>query len=102
MPRDWWKTAGKVAFGKRTSEKSVVYAYEQRERAALAAAQLKRFRASKAAWRFFEAQPAWYRRVAAWWVISAKQETTRVRRLQTLIDESAAGRTIRPVPPRKQ
>jgi uncharacterized protein YdeI (YjbR/CyaY-like superfamily) len=96
------EAAGRTAFGKRTTGKSAVYAYEQREHAALTPAQMKLFRAQKAAWKFFESQPAWYRRVSAWWVISAKQAATRERRLQTLIDESAAGRTIREVPPRRK
>src|SRR6478735_341537 len=36
----------------------------------------QRFRAKKAAWKFFEAQPPGYRRRAAFWVMSAKKEET--------------------------
>jgi hypothetical protein len=32
-----------------------------------------------------------------WWVVSAKREETRQRRLATLIDDSAHGRTIPPL-----
>ena len=53
------------------------------------------FFAAPAAWEFFQAQAAWYRKAATWWVISAKQEATRQKRLATLIDDSANGRTIR-------
>jgi uncharacterized protein YdeI (YjbR/CyaY-like superfamily) len=49
-------------------------------------------RANDAAWRFFEAQPPSYRRVASFWVMSAKREETRLKRLQTLIEASGAGR----------
>jgi uncharacterized protein YdeI (YjbR/CyaY-like superfamily) len=49
----------------------------------------KRFRSKKAAWKFFEAQPPGYRRIMAFWVMSAKQEVTRERRLARLIEDSA-------------
>jgi hypothetical protein len=34
-----------------------------------------------------------------WWVISAKQEPTRLKRLARLIDDSANGRRIDPMKP---
>jgi len=46
---------------------------------------------------FFDGQPPWYRRTALHWVVSAKQESTRARRLAQLIADSAAGRTIGPL-----
>jgi uncharacterized protein YdeI (YjbR/CyaY-like superfamily) len=49
-------------------------------------------RTNEAAWSFFEAQPPSYRRVASFWVMSAKREETRLKRLQTLIEASEAGR----------
>jgi uncharacterized protein YdeI (YjbR/CyaY-like superfamily) len=48
---------------------------------------------------FFDAQPPSYRRAAIWWVVSAKREETRLRRLQTLIDDSGAGRRIAQLAP---
>jgi len=45
-------------------------------------------------WDFFQAQGPWYRKTAIWWVVSAKKEATRRKRLATLIDDSAHGRTI--------
>jgi uncharacterized protein YdeI (YjbR/CyaY-like superfamily) len=87
--------AGMEAFGRRTEEKSAIYAYEQRHKAKLSAAYEKRFRAQHAAWDFYRAQPPWYQRVSAYWVISAKKEETRLKRLATLIEESAHERTIR-------
>ncbi len=49
---------------------------------------------NKAAWDFFHAQPPWYRKTAGWWVISAKKEETRLKRLQILIETSAGRRTL--------
>ncbi len=43
----------------------------------------KRFRANKAAWANFEKMPPSYRRPAIWWVMGAKQDATRERRLAT-------------------
>jgi uncharacterized protein YdeI (YjbR/CyaY-like superfamily) len=87
--------AGLAAFQARRDDRSAIYAYEQRKGAALSPAQQKQFKKNAAAWRFFSAQPPWYRRNATHWVISAKKEETRERRLATLIADSAAGRTIR-------
>jgi uncharacterized protein YdeI (YjbR/CyaY-like superfamily) len=52
------------------------------------------FRSNATAWDYFQAQPPGYRRVATWWVMSAKQIPTRERRLATLIKESASGRRL--------
>jgi uncharacterized protein YdeI (YjbR/CyaY-like superfamily) len=89
--------AGVAAFKTRDPKRSGLYSFEQRKTAALARLETAAFKASKAAWRFFESQPPGYRRLATWWVISAKRPETRVRRLQTLIDDSAAGRRIGPL-----
>jgi len=89
--------AGLKAFEHRTAGKSGTYAYEQRETARLDAAQEQQFRANLPAWEFFQAQAAWYRKTATWWVISAKKEATRQKRLATLIEDSAQGRTIGPL-----
>ena len=55
----------------------------------------RRFRAKPDAWEFFEAQPPGYRRSATRWVMSAKREETRLRRLENLITDSAAGLRIK-------
>jgi len=91
------RPAGLAAFEARAAAKTGIYAYENRGAAVLDAKQEKLFRASRAAWKFFSAQPPWYRKTAIWWVVCAKREETRERRLATLIAESAAGRTIRPL-----
>ena len=91
------RPAGLAAFAQRAEENSAIYAYEQRGAAQLDPAEDQLFRDSGPAWEFFQAQPASYRKTAIWWVISAKQAATRQKRLATLIDDSAAGRTIRPL-----
>ena len=73
------------------------YSFERSKPAELPPADEKRLRANKAAWAYFQSQPPWYRRTATHWVVSAKREETRARRLATLIADSAAGRTIRPL-----
>ena len=51
-------------------------------------------RANAPAWAFFQAQSAYYQRAATWWVVSAKQEATRRKRLATLIDCSAQSQKL--------
>ena len=58
---------------------------------------LKRFKATPGAWRFYEEQSAGYRRQAALWVMNAKREDTRQRRLATLIEDSGNGSRIKPL-----
>jgi uncharacterized protein YdeI (YjbR/CyaY-like superfamily) len=89
------RPAGLAAHGVRRPEKSGIYAYEQRHGAELTPEMAKRFKANRKAWDFFQRQPAWYRRTATWWVVSAKREDTQERRLATLIADSAAGRPIK-------
>jgi uncharacterized protein YdeI (YjbR/CyaY-like superfamily) len=86
--------AGLAAFEKREGKRSGIYAYEQRKAAELSPAYEKKFRGNKAAWKFFQAQAPWYRRTATYWVISAKREETRAKRLASLIEDSAHERTI--------
>jgi uncharacterized protein YdeI (YjbR/CyaY-like superfamily) len=87
--------AGLAAFEARSDDRSAIYAYEQRHDPKLAPDQEREFRANERAWAFFETQPPWYRKNAIWWVVSAKREETRTRRLHTLIDDSANGRRLR-------
>lgn len=56
--------------------------------AKLTASMIERFKATARAWRFYQAQPQGYQRSAARWVMGAKREETRERRLSTLIDDS--------------
>ena len=85
--------AGSHAFAQRDEKKSAIYAYENRPRE-LAPEYEKRFRANKKAWAFFSEQAPSYRRVITYWVMEAKKEETRERRLAALIDYSAQGRRV--------
>lgn len=91
------KPAGLAAFEARADERSAVYSYEQRKTAALGPDDEARFRRNKAAWTWFGQRPASYRTAAIYWVVSAKRPETRARRLATLIEDSAAGRTVAPM-----
>ncbi len=91
------RPAGLKAFERRTAERSAIYSYEQRKRARLDPEAVRSFRANKKAWAFFQAQAPGYRKTAIWWVISAKREETRQKRLATLIQDSQNGRTIGPL-----
>jgi len=88
--------AGLRAFEARLENKTAVYSYEQRPERLPAAAE-KQFRADKAAWAWWQAQTPSYRRAATWWVVSAKREDTRAKRLAQLIDDCAAQRPIKPL-----
>jgi uncharacterized protein YdeI (YjbR/CyaY-like superfamily) len=90
------RPSGLAAFEARDAEADAKYSFE-RENVQLDGEYAKRLRANEAAAGFFYAQPPSYRKTATWWVISAKREETRLRRLQQLIDDSAAGRRIGPM-----
>ena len=80
--------AGLSAWELRDEKRSGVYSFE-RKAASFSAEHERQFRKHRTAWEFFEAQPAYYKRVAAHYVGSAKREETRERRLQALIAHSA-------------
>jgi uncharacterized protein YdeI (YjbR/CyaY-like superfamily) len=94
--------AGMAAYEARDPARQKRYSGENRD-AALSATDEEAFRANRRAWDYFSAMPPSYRRPAIWWVVSAKKEETRQRRLATLIADSEAGRRIKPltVPVRK-
>jgi uncharacterized protein YdeI (YjbR/CyaY-like superfamily) len=95
------RPAGLRAFEARKAERSGVYSYEQRHLARLEPAHERKLRANKRAWSYFQASPLSYRKTAIWWVVSAKQEATRLRRLEHLISHSEKGRTVPPLTPRR-
>ena len=87
------QAAGLRAYEARTEGKSKVYAFEQSD-VAFSEDDLARFRATPDALAFFERLPPSYRKTAIWWVLSAKQPTTRARRLAQLIACSANGERL--------
>jgi uncharacterized protein YdeI (YjbR/CyaY-like superfamily) len=91
------RPAGLAAFARRSDDKTGVYSFERDEEAALPPEYEERLRANPAAAEYFDARPPWYRRTATHWVVSAKREETRLRRLTQLIEDSAAGLDIKPL-----
>ena len=87
------KPHGMAAFDARKENRSGIYSYEQRS-ASLEGAYEKRLRQNKAAWDFFYAQPPSYRKAIGWWIMSAKHEATRLKRLQKLVEESASRKRL--------
>jgi uncharacterized protein YdeI (YjbR/CyaY-like superfamily) len=88
------REAGLKAYSHRREDKSRIYSYEQQKTAALDRADELRFKKSKAAWKFFEAQPPGYRHLVIWRIVSAKRPETRERRLQDLIKASQERRRL--------
>jgi len=93
MKENRMQPAGLKAFAARKENRSGIYSYEQRS-AELVEPYQARFKRNKAAWKFFQAQPAWYRKQMNWRVISAKREETRIDRVDKLIEASAQGRRL--------
>ncbi len=84
---------GIEVFKARDPKRSGIYSFENRPKE-LTPELERRFRRDRAAWEFFLAQPPGYRRLAIWFVMSAKKEETRLKRLTVLIDDSAHGRRL--------
>lgn len=85
--------AGLATWALRDEKRSGVYAFE-RQAATRDTNAERLFKRNKSAWSFFQAQPPYYRRVAAHYVSSAKREETRERRLAALIEHSAKQQRI--------
>ena len=93
--------AGLSAYAARVEARSGTYAYEQGDAIQLGEAHEQEFRASPAAWEFFQNQAPSYRKAAVWWVVSAKRDETRRKRLATLIADSGEGRRVGALTPPK-
>ena len=88
--------SGLKTFNERDPKKAMQYSYEQKNKK-LDPTYEKKIKANKKAWRFFQAQATWYKRTSTWWIISAKREETRLKRLNILIDYSEKNKTIPPL-----
>jgi uncharacterized protein YdeI (YjbR/CyaY-like superfamily) len=69
------------------------YSYENRP-ARFSSSLSQTFKADRAAWTFFASQPPGYRRTCTFWVMSAKRDETRHRRLRALMADSRAERRM--------
>jgi len=86
--------AGLKAYELRKANRSGIYAYEQRS-PELIEPYLGKLKRNKAAWKFFTAQPPGYRKLMNWFIVSAKLEETRLKRLARVIEASANGQRLR-------
>jgi uncharacterized protein YdeI (YjbR/CyaY-like superfamily) len=91
--KGFMQPAGIESFSKRSEKKSGIYSHEN-ELKKLDAAYEKKFRSNKKAWDFFQSQPPSYKKVAIHLILTAKQEKTRLSRLEKYIIESAAGKRV--------
>ena len=87
------RPAGLRSFEARVENRSGIYSYEQRPDD-LVEPYRSALRKHKVAWSFFRSQPPYYRRTMTWWIVSAKREETREKRLAALVEHSAGGRRI--------
>jgi uncharacterized protein YdeI (YjbR/CyaY-like superfamily) len=87
------KPAGIAAFEKREEHRSRIYTYEN-EPKRFSEDFEARFRQREKAWDFFQKQANWYKKQMTGWVMAAKQEATRARRLEKLINESETGKRL--------
>lgn len=85
--------AGIAAFERRRADRSGIYSHENPDQE-LAPDAMARLQANAAASAFWNAATPTYRRQVTHWILSAKQEATREKRLMQLIDDSAAGMLV--------
>ena len=84
---------GLEAFEAAIRKKTRLYSFENRPKAFDPALE-RAFRKQAKAWTFFRAQPPGYQRLATFYVMSAKQQETRERRLAVLMKSSAEGKRL--------
>jgi len=79
------RPSGLAAFKARDASAARRYAFENRpdDLPTFAAAELRKY---EGAWRFWEDQPPSYRKAITWWIVSAKREETRAKRIAILIE----------------
>ena len=88
------KPEGLHAFSLRKENNSKIYSYEN-PTVSFDKSYEKKFKTNKEAWTFFQLTAPSYQKITTRWVISAKQETTRLKRLDELIRDCAAGKKIK-------
>jgi uncharacterized protein YdeI (YjbR/CyaY-like superfamily) len=88
------QAAGLEAFGHRKEHKSAIYTYEN-EPISLDKTFENQFKANKKAWKFFQSMAPSYKKTVIHWLMTAKQENTKRRRLEEVIRDSEAGSKIK-------
>lgn len=88
------KPEGIAAFEKRKEHNSEIYSHEHKVKTVLSEELESVFKADGAAWNFFLKQAPSYRKTIIHWIMSAKQEKTRLSRLEKAIKASGAERRL--------
>ena len=88
------KPEGLIAFGYLKKEKSKIYSYENLE-VKFDKPYRQKFKGNKKAWQFFQSMAPSYQKITTRWIMSAKQESTQLRRLSELISDCEAGKKIK-------
>jgi uncharacterized protein YdeI (YjbR/CyaY-like superfamily) len=86
--------AGLAVYNQSEKSRQAQYSYENQP-VNLTEEYEQKFKNNIKAWKFFSNQPPSYRNVASRWVMSARQEVTRLKRLDELISDSENGLRIK-------
>lgn len=78
---------GIAAFEKLKEEKSKIYSHEKEE-AKLPPHMEKEFKSNKKAWKYFLSLAPSYQKISIHWIVGAKQEATKIKRLHIIINDS--------------
>jgi len=87
------KPVGIEAFKKLDVKRTDVYSFEQKE-LVLGEAFEQKIKDNEKAWNFFQSLPPSAKKATIHWLMSAKREDTKLRRLDTLIESSENGLRI--------
>jgi len=87
------KEAGLEAFKKKKDHRSGVYSFEN-EAKKFSEVFENRFKANQSAWDFFSTQPPAYRKMMIHWIMTAKQEVTKLARLDKTIINSGQNKRL--------
>jgi uncharacterized protein YdeI (YjbR/CyaY-like superfamily) len=82
--------SGLESYKNRSESKSKIYAFENEEMKFSPELEII-FKANKKAWEYFQLLAPTYRKPSSNWVMTAKQETTRLKRLNELIADAELG-----------
>jgi len=81
------ESTGLLLYKKRKKENPNNYSYENKPEN-LPLNFIKIFKANQKAWNFFNLQPPSHKRMIYYWILSAKQESTQLKRLNKVIEMS--------------
>jgi uncharacterized protein YdeI (YjbR/CyaY-like superfamily) len=87
------KPSGLREFENRKKYDTKKYSYEEKIEK-LSSEYEKKFKSNRAAWEYFQDQAPYYKRIISFWIMSAKKEETRQRRLKLVMEDSAKKRKI--------